>query len=72
VKIQSTQQYKNKNFTPKFDKILGCYSLPSYVQASPADGTKLAFKKKMFSSFLHMSIRADTSVTSSQLETSPF
>jgi hypothetical protein len=34
VKIQSTQQYKNKNFTPKFDKILGCYGLPPLKKIS--------------------------------------
>jgi hypothetical protein len=34
VKIQSTQQNKNKNFTPKFDKILGCYRLPPLKEIS--------------------------------------
>jgi hypothetical protein len=34
VKFQSTQQNKNKNFTPKFDKILGCYRLPPLKEIS--------------------------------------
>jgi hypothetical protein len=34
VKFQSIQQNKNKNFPPKFDKILGCYRLPSLKEIS--------------------------------------
>jgi hypothetical protein len=31
VKFQSIQANKNKNFTPKFDKILGCYIKGRYI-----------------------------------------
>jgi hypothetical protein len=34
MKFQSIQANKNKNFTPKFDKILGCYRLPPLNEIS--------------------------------------
>jgi hypothetical protein len=34
VKFQSIHRNKNKNFTPKFDKNLGCYRLPPLKEIS--------------------------------------
>jgi hypothetical protein len=45
VKFQLTQQNKNKIFTPKFDKILGCYRLPPLKEISSPRLERLERKK---------------------------